>query len=69
MTQTPKLTLTDRISVSVKDAAWLLGVSQSRMRELINKGAVQVGYEGSKPLVSVPSLQAYYDGLPTERSA
>lgn len=59
--------MTDAISVPIKDAAEMLGLSQTRLRELADKQLIESRYEGRKRLVSVASLQAYFKSLPTER--
>lgn len=60
-------TYIEPIAVSVIEAARMLGIGETRMRELVQSGAVESRYKGSRRLVSVASLRAYFEGLPTER--
>jgi excisionase family DNA binding protein len=57
------------ITVSVKDAASMMGVSPFTMYDLLNKQAIYSVYQGRRRLVDVESLRAYIKGLPTEPAA
>jgi hypothetical protein len=57
------------IAVSMQAAAEMLGLSEKRVRELVNKELIEARYEGRKRLVSVQSLNDYYKSLPTERDS
>ncbi len=53
------------ITVSVKDAAQMLGISPWSMYKLLDDGAVESRYHGRRRLVPVKSLAAYAETLPT----
>lgn len=59
--------MTDPISVDVKGAGELVGLSERRIRDLCNDGKVDSRYEGRKRLVLVDSLRDYIRSLPMER--
>lgn len=54
------------ISVSVQEAASLVGCSSFSIYSLLNSGAVEGRYLGRKRLVLYASLKAYIDGLPLD---
>jgi excisionase family DNA binding protein len=54
------------ITVSVKDAAAMMGVSAFTMYDLLNKQLIVSVYQGRRRLVNVESLRAYITSLPTE---
>lgn len=56
----------DAISVSVKEAAELVGCSAFTMYGLLNSGAIEGRYLGRKRLVLYASLRAYVEGLPQD---
>lgn len=57
----------DPISVSVKTAAAMTGLSVWSIYKLLDSRAVVSGYEGTRRLVNVESLRSYIRNLPTER--
>jgi hypothetical protein len=58
------------IYISVKEAAKALGgISQFVCYGLLNSGAIDSRYQGRRRLVSVSSLRAYAESLPTTRPA
>ena len=59
----------DPIFVSVKDAAAMLGVSRWVVYQRLDAGLIESRYEGKLRLVSLASLRAYADSLPTVRPA
>lgn len=61
----------DPISVSVDEAAKALGISRWSCYQLCDEGKLEARYLGRRRLVSVASLRAYFDSLPTvpEKSA
>lgn len=64
MTDTSPL---DPISVSVKRAAELTGLSRWTIYKRLEEGAIQSVYDGTRRLVLTESLRAYIKRLPTER--
>lgn len=58
----------DPIAVDLRTACELLSLSDRRVRELLNKGAIDSRYEGRKRLVSYASLKAYFQSLPLDPS-
>lgn len=56
----------DPIAVDFRTACELLSLSDSRVRELLNRGAIDSRYEGRKRLVSYASLRAYFEALPLD---
>jgi excisionase family DNA binding protein len=64
---------TSRISVSIQEAAKILGVSKKTFYPLIREGKVRTVKIGRRVLVSVQSLHEFVDGKkescnPTEKS-
>lgn len=59
----------DPIFVSVKEAANIVGLSPWTMYQLLDAKAIESRYAGRRRLVSVESLKAYAERLPTEASA
>jgi excisionase family DNA binding protein len=57
----------ESITVSVKDAALMTGLSRWTIYQLLDKQAVRSVYQGSRRLVVVDSLREYVENLPTER--
>jgi hypothetical protein len=58
------------ITVSVRTAGEMLGLSAYQVKNLCDKGRLDAGYtEQGKRLVSVKSIHAYVATLPTERPA
>lgn len=57
------------LGIDVNRAANMLGVGRTRIYELVNSGQLLCKYEGTKRLIDVASLRAYYQSLPTERPA
>jgi hypothetical protein len=56
------------ITVSVKTAGELLGLSPYQAKNLCDKGLLESGYtEQGKRLVLVKSIQAYAESLPADR--
>lgn len=55
------------ITVSVKAAGEMVGLSTWTIRDLCEKGAIASRYSGRRRLVDVASLTAYIKNLPTER--
>lgn len=53
----------DLISVTVKDAADLIGCSPWTVYQLLGQGAIEGRYLGRKRLVMYASLRAYIEGL------
>lgn len=60
--------LADRISVSVRQAAELTGLSQDLIRAAYRSGDLQVRYNGTKVVIPVSALEQWINGLPTERA-
>lgn len=58
---------TSPITVSVKVAAGMVGLSVWSIRDLCEKGAIASVFSGRRRLVCVDSLRAYIKDLPTER--
>lgn len=58
----------DRITVSVKDAAAMTGLSKWTIYKRLDDGAIASVYDGSRRLVVVESLKTYIANLPTERT-
>jgi excisionase family DNA binding protein len=57
------------IFVSVQEAADALNITRGEMYKLTRAGAIASSYHGRRRLVSVDSLRAYADALPTDREA
>lgn len=57
----------DPISVSVKKAAEMTGLSKWTIYKRCDEGAIESVYDGSRRLVVTASLRAYIANLPTER--
>jgi excisionase family DNA binding protein len=55
------------ITVSVKAAAEMTGLSRWTIYQLLDNGDVASVYKGSRRLVLVESLRDYIANLPTER--
>lgn len=55
----------DPIFVSVKDAARALAISPWSCYQLLNEQKIESRYEGRRRLVSVSSLRAYAENMPT----
>lgn len=55
------------ITVSVKTAGEMLGLSAWQVKGLCDRGLIDSGFSGRTRLVKVSSIQAYADGLPSER--
>lgn len=58
--------MNEKISVSVKEAAELSGLSTWKVYELLNTGEVEGRYVGSRRLVLYSSLRAFIEGLPQD---
>lgn len=56
----------ERLSVSVKEAAELVGCSIWTMYSLLGQGVIENRYLGRKRLVLYASLKAYIEGLPVD---
>lgn len=54
------------IFVSVKQAAQMLNLTTWSVYKLLDEQAIESRYHGRRRLVSVESVRAYADGLPTE---
>ena len=63
----PDTSPVDPISVSVKTAAAMTGLSKWTIYKRLDEGAIASAYDGSRRLVVVESLRAYIKSLPTER--
>lgn len=61
--------LDERISVDVKTAAELTGLSTFVIRAAYQSGDLVVGYVGAKVVIPVDNLRAWVRGLPTERAS
>jgi hypothetical protein len=58
------------ITVSVKTAGEMLGLSPYQAKNLCDKGLLESGFTPQgKRLVTVKSIHAYVESLPTERPA
>lgn len=57
----------DPISVSVKDAAAMTGLSKWTIYKRLDEKVIQSAYDGSRRLVVVESLRQYIANLPSER--
>lgn len=57
----------DPITVTVKGAAQMLGLSNWSVYKLLDQGKVESRYKGTRRLVVVESLREYVAGLPTEK--
>lgn len=55
------------IFVSLKQAGQMLGISTWSARKLCEDGLVESRYHGTRRLVSVASLAAFAETLPTKR--
>lgn len=55
------------ITVSVKTAGEMVGLSSWQVRQLLEDGLVVSRYQGRRRLVDVDSLRSYIESLPTER--
>jgi excisionase family DNA binding protein len=55
------------ITVSVKDAAAITGLSKWTIYKRLDDKSIESLYEGSRRLVVVESLRRYIASLPTER--
>lgn len=53
----------DRLAVSVAEATRLAGISRSKLYELMSAGEVEFVNVGSRRLVLVASLRAFFDRL------
>jgi hypothetical protein len=60
---------TEPITVTVKEAAAMIGLERAEVYDLLNKQLIEGRYYKSRRLVLVSSLRAYIEGLPTERDA
>lgn len=65
----PVAPTTDRLFVSVKEAAAMLGLSRNQTYDLLDRGAIEARYMGRRRLVSLASVHTFAESLPTERSA
>lgn len=54
------------ISVTVKQAAEITGLSEWSIYSLLNEGRVEGRYQGRRRLVLYRSLRAYVEGLPED---
>lgn len=59
----------EKVFVSTKEAAHLLGVSRNHIYELLNQQAIESRYLGKRRLVMMTSLRKFMDDLPAERGA
>jgi hypothetical protein len=57
------------ITVSVKGAGEMLGLSPYQVKGLCDAGLIESGFSGRTRLVKVESIHAYIDALPSERPA
>ena len=57
------------ITVSVKAAGEMVGLSVWTIRDRCKSGAIESHFEGRKRLVDVESLRSYIKGLPAEPPA
>lgn len=57
----------DSITVSVKVAAEMLGLSPYQIKKRCDAGRIESHFDGPRRLVLVDSLRAYVKNLPTER--
>jgi hypothetical protein len=57
------------ITVSVKGAGEMLGLSPYQVKGLCDAGLIESGFSGRTRLVFVDSIRAYVEGLPAERPA
>ena len=55
------------IFITPEQAAEALALSRWRIYDLLNAGAIESRYDGRKRKVSVKSIRAYAEGLPTEK--
>jgi excisionase family DNA binding protein len=55
------------IALSPRDAAAMLAVSRRTLSDLIRKGKVAARKSGTRTLVDVASLTAYYEALPIKK--
>jgi hypothetical protein len=63
----PDTSIPDPITVSVKTAAAMTGLSVWAIYKLLDAKAVESVYQGTRRLVMVDSLRAHITSLPTER--
>ena len=57
------------LELSPRDAAAYLAVSRRTLSDLIRKGKVASRKSGTRTLVDMASLQAYYEALPIKSDA
>lgn len=62
------LAITDRVSLTVKQAAEATGLSQDEIRAAYRSGDLPCRYKGSRVLIRRQDLEAFIDDLPTERA-
>ena len=67
MPDTSREQLPEPITVSVKVAAKMTGLSNWTIYNLLDEQKIKSVYHGSRRLVEVDSLRAYIAKLPTER--
>ncbi len=61
--------LMEPIVLGVKDAANFIGLSKSRLYELIGEGTIEARKLGARTVVPVASLRAFVDSAPLKRAA
>lgn len=60
----------ERLALSVKEAAWAVGMGKTKFRDLLLKGEIQSKKVGRSRLVPVWALQAWLDETtPAEENA
>lgn len=57
----------DPITVTVKGAAQMLGLSNWSVYKLLDAGDIESRYKGTRRLVVIESLREYVASLPTEK--
>jgi excisionase family DNA binding protein len=60
------MTVIEPIALSPRDAAAVLAVSRRTLSDLIRKGKVAARKAGTRTLVDMESLKAYYTSLPVK---
>jgi len=60
---------TDRLLISVKEAAERLSLTPWSVYKLLDADEIKSAYQGRRRYVLVSSLAEYVDRLPTEKSA
>ena len=60
--QRPAIPFDQRMSVSIRDAAEIIGIGRSKLYEHINSGALRTVKIGGRRLVLIASIRTFVEG-------